>query len=149
MDRKRVNQDFRILEDYRQRQLADGKPTWSRHTWKLQGDSAFELFLYDFPLPPNASPRTTHLKIEGRSCLYDPAWRGGFHFYRNLWLGDEVHVRIPGQKGWGRLPRLHDKDAYGWHFVCVHPGTVRGDENVLSFLRVLELYINNADPRVW
>jgi hypothetical protein len=149
MDRRRVNRDFHILDDYRRRQLAAGRPAWSRHTWRILGDSSFELFLYDFPLPPNARPRTTHVKIEGRSSLYDPAGEGQFHFFRNVWLGNEVKVLIPGQQAWGRLPRLHDQDAQGWFYICVHPGTVRRDENILSLIRVLDLFVLNADPRVW
>ena len=149
MDRRRVNADFQILADYRQRQQAAGRSAWSRHTWRILDDSGFELYLYDFPLPSNARPRATHVKLEGRSCLYDPAGDGQFHFYRNLWLGDKVQVLIPGGTGWGILPRIFKPDSDGWYYLCLHPGKVRGDENVLSFLRILHLYVVNADPHVW
>lgn len=150
MNRQRVNNDFRILDVEQRRLRGAGGSVWSRHTWRPLSDSSFELFLFDYVLPAEARPRTTHLKIEGRNNLYDPIGNGRYYFYRNIWLADRVKVRRPGTRTYGDLPRVFsDPDHDGWHFWCVHPGDVGVRENVLSFLRIVDLFVKNADPNVW
>ena len=151
MNLKRVKQDLElILPHYQRTRQRQSKSTWLKHTWRTLPDGSFEILLVNYPLPPNARPRRTSLKIEGPKCLYDPTnITGQFHFYRNIWVGDEIQVRIPGQQDWGKLPRIHFQDKQKWFFVCIHPGTVHAKENILSFLRIMELFIINADPRVW
>jgi hypothetical protein len=74
---------------------------------------------------------------------------GQYHFFRNVWFSKPVEVLIPGTQRYGTLPRLHAKDGAGWFYVCVHPGTVDAKANIVTFLRILELFVRNADPRVW
>jgi len=144
MNVTKANRDFEILKRQRRRQANSEAPRWSKHTWRRHDDNTFELFLFEYRLPPNARPRTVHLRIEGRKNLYDPAGDGKLHFYRNVWFSKEV--KVPATSGqYVRLPRLYDADSKGWFYVCVHPsGQVKPSKNVLSFLRVIDLYVKNA-----
>ena len=150
MNIARVKRDLEvILPDYQRRRRAHGKPTWTRHTWRTFSDGSFEIRLDDFPLPLNARPMKTHVKVEGRKCLYDPAGDGRYYFYRNVWFGHPIEVRIPYSERWGKLPRLYANDEAGWYYLCVHAGMVDGNENIVTFFRILELFVRNADPRIW
>jgi|GEM_PF-2982233 len=149
MNVKRANRDLTVvLPAYRERRRRQGRAIWSDHTWRAAPEGGFELLLRNFPLPPNARPRRTHLKIEGRDCLYDSAGPGMFHYYRNVWLGDAIEIRTPGAANWGALPRLYSPGTGSWRYCCIHPELVDSRTNITTLLRVLELFIINADPRV-
>lgn len=150
MDIVRVKKDLEvILPDYQRKLQKQGRPAWKRHTWRVNTDGSFEVLLEGYPLPPNARPDRVSLRIEGRKCLYDPAGPGQYHFFRNVWLSKPVEVLIPGTRQYGPLPRLHSQDPTEWYYLCVHPGTVDAEGNIVNFLRILELFVSNADPRVW
>lgn len=141
MDIRRRNDDFAILGEHKRR----GSQEWARHTWSSDGSA---IFLFGLVLPPNAEPRRIDVKIEVPPNLYDPT-AGGRVFYRNLWVSAPVQVLVPGTRRFGPLPRQFAPDGTHWRFVCIHPGLVPGNENILTFLRVLQLFVRNADPRVW
>lgn len=145
-----AKRDLQLLSKERARLQQAGKPAWSRETWKILSDSSFDIFLFDFPLPANAHPRRVALKIEGRPNLYDPAEKGLLHFYRNVWVGQAIEVLIPGTRRYGPLPRVHAPSGRdGWRYFCIHPGRAQPEENILSFLRIIALFVKNADPRKW
>ena len=149
MDVKRFNKDLEILQREYNEHDKCGRTLQRRVFWKSNGDGSYIVFIEGVTLPENANIRKTNVKLHAPPNLYDPANRGRRYFYSNIWVDPRIKVRSPRRKGWGTLPRLYQADSDGFAYLCVHPGTIGGNENVLHFIATLKVFIKNADPEVW
>jgi len=149
MNVARFNNDLRILE--REYNVCDrfGRLLKRNVFWKPDGYRRYSIYIQGVTLPDNANMRKTNVKIEVPQNVYDPAPGGSRYFYANIWIDPRVRIRHPKHGGWGQLPRLHRRDPDGFGFLCVHPDTIEGNENILHLLALLKIFIKNADPDVW
>lgn len=143
------NSDLRILE--REYNVYDrfGRLLRRNVNWKPNGYGTYTIYIQGVTLPDNANMRKTNVKIEVPHNVYDPAPGGRRYFYANIWIDPRVKIRHPRGRGWGQLPRLHQRDPDGFSYLCIHPDTVGGNENILHFIATLKIFIKNADPDVW
>jgi len=149
MNVARFNNDLRILE--REYNLNDryGRVSQRNVFWKPNRGGSYTMYVQGVTLPENANMRKTNVKIEAPLNLYDPAGGGRRYFYSNIWIDPNIKIRHPRRRGWGQLPRLNQRDSDGFAYLCIHPDTIQGNENILHFIATLKLFIKNADPDVW
>lgn len=96
---------------------------------------------------PRTNLKASNVKILVPESLYDPAPGGGYYFYQNLFVDPKLRVMHPRKKKYVPIPRHHGADDRNWSFLCIHPnGIVRGNKNILDFIRLLQVYLKNVDP---
>lgn len=149
MDIERFNLDLRLLEHKYNVHDARGRLTQRNVDWKANGDGSYNVYIRGVKLPANAKPNITNVKIYAPANLYDPAGGNRRYFYSNIWMDPNIQVRSRTGKGWNKLPRLYQADVDGFAYLCIHPDTITGRENILHFLATLQVYVKNADPAVW
>jgi len=143
MNVARHNSDLLILQQEAQRPRFGMTPGWSQVDWMPTSYGGNMVFLRNFVLPPVCEPARTHVKIEAPPNLYEPATSGRLHFYRNIWITPNLKVWDGRAKKWYPAPRLSSQDQNGFAYCCIHPGTANETDNVLAFLRILDLHLLN------
>ena len=143
MNIRRVNQDLLILQRERNRLRFGQYPGWERVDWKQTPSDGLMIYLRRVAMPPTVSVKRTDLRIESGPNVYDPAGKGQFVFYRNLWISPDLNLYDRRRRTWVPMPRLFAPDASGWAFLCIHPHPVSAEKNVLDFIRAFDLFLLN------
>ncbi len=149
MNVKQFNNDLRILEREFNQSDKFGRTIKRNVNWKPNGDGSYTVFVQGVTLPDNANMPKTNIKIYAPVNLYDSAGGNRKYFYSNIWVDPGIKIRHPNSGKWGNLPRLFKRDSDGFAYLCVHPDTIQGNENILFFIATLKVFIKNADPDVW
>ena len=96
---------------------------------------------------PRTNLKRSNVKILVPENVYDRAPGGGYHFYQNVFIDPKLLIMHPRKKGYVSIPRHYGADNQNWSFLCIHPnGIVRGNKNILDFIRLLQIYLRNVDP---
>ena len=143
MNFKMHNEDLRILQAEAQGTRFGQTPAWTHVDWKPKSFGGNMIFLRQFALPPQCSVKRTDVKIEAPPNLYEPVRNGRLVFYRNLWISPGIQVFDPKRGRMVAMPRLYGRDRDGFSYLCLHPDPVESGTNILSFLRIFDLFVAN------
>lgn len=164
MDVRKFNRDLEILMrryDIRDKQ---GRVIKYGVDWSVKpGDMWIIVRGVELPYP-RTNLRRSNVKILVPDNLYDPAPDGGYYFYQHIYIDPKLKIWHPRRRCYVQVPRMYDSmiwrpgEGYirvprgykNWSYLCIHPPRViRGDKNVLDFIRILQIFLNNVDPDTW
>lgn len=118
-------------------------PRWTGGKWEPNRYGGGMISLYGVVLPKVCSIQRADIKIEAPPNLYEPAGRGLYHFYRNIWVKPRFRVWDSRRKSWAACPRLLQDGMDGFAYLCIHPRQASEKETILDFLRILDLHLLN------
>lgn len=141
----RLNRDLRILQNKAEAEHPrfDISPGWAAVDWAQTPYGGVMIYLRNLVLPPVCSVRLTDAKIEAPPNLYDSVGNSHYAFYRNIWIVPDLEIWDRNRRRWAPVPRLFRGSEDGFAFLCIHPGNVGEHDNILSFLRILDLHLLN------
>lgn len=143
MNIKEHNKDLQILVGEGNKPRFGKAPGWERVDWRPTPQGGNMIYLRRVVLPPHCSMQRTDIKIEAPANLYEPVGSGLRMFYRNLWISPGIQLWDKRTRRRVPMPRLHGRDGDGFAYLCLHPDPVLPGTNILSFLRVMDLFLLN------
>ncbi len=144
MNKKRLNQDFVLLKYGN-----FGNATW---TFNSLGTPIFIKIIIAFLLDTEKfSLAHCNLLIPIPSNIYGKTAKGKFHFYRYVYVDENLKIRKKGDR-WRNIKRGYAHNLYqmdkipskaGWQWICYMNPVCGADDNILTLVASVQTFLNN------
>lgn len=102
-----------------------------------------QIHIKNVPAKGVNKPRLT-VKIPVPANIYQKLPGNKYVFYRDIFISGDVHLVRNGREY--PIPRYWGKDKMGWAFLCIHPDKAGPTDTIETFIRVLQIFLNNIKP---